>query len=298
MTRQNTNLGIALMIVTTMIFALQDGITRHLTMRYPVQMVVMLRFWFIAAFVIWVSARKPGGLRAAIRTTQAPLHMLRGVLVVFQICLTGAAFARIGLIESHALLASYPLMVAALSGPMLGEKVGWRRWSAILVGFAGVVIMLRPSTAVLSFWSVLPLFAALLFAIYALLTRYVSRKDSAEVSFFWMGTVGAVGISVVGLPVWTAMTGPDWGWMLLLAMLSCAGHFCLIRAYALAEISVVQPFAYLQLVFVALLGLFLYDETLRPAVIAGSALVVAAGLFTLWRQWVRSRADTAAQNAP
>ena len=289
MTEQNTRRGIWMMVLTTLIFSAQDGVTRHLTVQYPVQMVVMLRFWFFALFVIWFLSRQPGGLRAAVRTRQAPLHIARGLILVGQICMTGLAFAHNGLIETHSLLTSYPLMVAALSGPILGEKVGWRRWTAILLGFSGILVMLRPGMSVFSIWSVLPLMAALIFAIYSLLTRYAARQDSAQVSFFWTGVVGAVGMSFFGLPVWTTMAPMDWGWMLVLCCTSCAGHYCLIRAYDLAEASAVQPFAYLQLVFIGLLGIFLFHETLRVSVIFGSAIVIAAGLFTLWRQRVTGR---------
>ena len=123
MTEQNTRRGIWMMVLTTLIFSAQDGVTRHLTVQYPVQMVVMLRFWFFALFVIWFLSRQPGGLRAAVRTRQAPLHIARGLILVGQICMTGLAFAHNGLIETHSLLTSYPLMVAALSGPILGEKL-------------------------------------------------------------------------------------------------------------------------------------------------------------------------------
>lgn len=276
-------------MAAVVIFSAQDGITRHLTVLYPVQMVVMLRFWFFALFVIWLSARRPGGLRAAVRTHQIPLHIIRGLLLVFQISIVGLAFAHNGLIETHALLTSHPLMVAALSGPVLGEKVGWRRWTAILMGFAGILVMLRPDTSILSFWSILPLFAAFLFALYALLTRFAARKDSAQVSFFWTGIVGAVGMTFLGLPVWINMAGWDWFWMLLLCCTSCAGHYFLIHAYDLAEASAIQPFAYLQLVFIALLGIFVFHEALRVSVLFGSAIVIAAGLFTLWRQRVTGR---------
>lgn len=289
MTEQNTKRGIRMMLAAVVVFSVQDGITRHLTVLYPVQMVVMLRFWFFALFVVWLSARQPGGLRAAVRTRQIPLHILRGLLLVFQISIVGLAFAHNGLIETHSLLTSYPLMVAALSGPLLGEKVGWRRWTAIILGFAGILVMLRPGLSILSIWSMLPLIAALMFAVYSLLTRYAARKDSAQVSFFWTGIVGAVGMTFFGLPVWTNMAGADWGWMLLLCCTSCAGHYFLIRAYDLAEASAIQPFAYLQLVFIALLGIFLFHETLRISVVFGSAIVIAAGLFTLWRQRVTGR---------
>lgn len=283
-----TNRGILLMVLTTVIFALQDGITRHLTSLYPVQLVVMFRFWFIAGFVLVLAWRK-GQLARMIATPQKGLHLARGLILVAQISMTGLAFARIGLIESHALLTSYPLWVAALSGPVLGEKVGWRRWSAIGVGFAGVLVMLRPGVSILSFWSVMPLFAALLFALYALLTRKAAARDTPDVSFFWTGIVGALAMSLIGLPVWQPFSAPDYALMGLLCLTSAAGHWCMIRAYDLAEAAAVQPFAYLQLVWIAALGVLFYGETLRGAVVAGSVLVVAAGLFTLWRQRVTGR---------
>ncbi len=276
-------------MASVVIFSAQDGITRHLATLYPVLMVVMLRFWFFALFVIWVSARQPGTLRAATHTQQLPLHILRGLLLVGQICIVGLAFAHNGLIETHALLTSYPLMVAALSGPVLGEKVGWRRWTAIILGFAGILVMLRPDVSILSVWAMLPLVAALIFSFYVLLTRYAARKDSAQVSFFWTGVVGAVGMTFFGVPVWTTMAAQDWGWMLLLCCTSCAGHYLLIRAYDLAEASAIQPFAYLQLVIIASIGILVFHETLRVNVIVGSAIVISASLFTLWRQKVTGR---------
>ncbi len=288
MTEQNTKRGIWMMVLTTLIFALQDGLTRHLTTQYPVQMVVMFRFWFIAGLVLIRHGRKRE-LGRMFGTRQKPLHIVRGLLLVTQISMTGLAFAKLGLIESHALLTAYPLWVAALSGPILHERVGWRRWLAIGVGFAGILVMLRPGVSVLSFWSVMPLAASVMFALYGLLTRKVARQDGAEISFFWTGIVGAVAMSVLGLPVWQNFAPLDWGFMALLCVMSAAGHWCMIRAYDLAEAADVQPFAYLQLVWIAALGLLFYGETLRPAVILGSTIVVAAGLFTLWRQRVTGR---------
>ncbi|WP_354001939.1 DMT family transporter [Stagnihabitans tardus] len=280
--------GILYMVATTLIFSAQDGITRHMATHYPVQMVVMLRFWFIAVLMGSIAWRQ-GRLGPMLATRQIPLHIARGVLLVTQISMSGLAFAKIGLIESQALLTSYPLWVAALSGLVLGERVGWRRWSAIGVGFAGILVMLRPGVSVLSFWSVMPLAAALLFALYALLTRLAARQDSAEQSFLWTGIVGAVVMTFVGLPAWVPFSAQDWGLMGLLCLTSASGHWLMIRAYDAAEAAAVQPFAYLQLVWIAILGVAFYGETLRGAVIIGSSLVVAAGLFTLWRQRVTGR---------
>lgn len=290
-TAQNTRLGIWLMVATTLVFAAQDGVSRHLAGEYNVLMVVMIRYWFFAAFVIALAARAEGGLRAAVRTKYPRLQVFRGLLLITEICVMIAGFVVLGLVESHAVFASYPLLIAALSGPILGEKVGWRRWAAIGVGFLGVLVMLQPGSGVFSVWLLVPLASAFMFAVYGLLTRYVAQGDAASVSFFWTGVVGAAGMTVVGIWFWEPMTVPDWGWMLALCCSAVLGHWLLIRAYAVAEASAVQPFAYLQLVFASGIGIVVFDEDLRVNVAIGAALVVAAGLFTLWRQRVKARSS-------
>lgn len=284
MTEQNTRLGIMLMIATTIVFALQDGISRHLAGEYNVFMVIMIRYWFFAAFVMAVAARKAGGLRAAAKTRQPVLQAFRALLLVTEICVMVLAFTLLGLIESHAVFTCYPLLVAALSGPVLGEKVGWRRWTAIGVGFVGVLIILQPGFGVFRIEAIVPLIAALMFALYGLLTRYAARQDTTATSFFWTGTVGSLAMTAVGMWFWEPMTQGDWGWMGLLCITGALGHWLLIKCYEVAEASAVQPFAYLQLVFVSLLGITVFSETIRTNVAIGAGLIVAAGLFTLWRE--------------
>ncbi len=283
MSSSNTRLGILLMVATTFVFAMQDGISRHLASEYNVLMVVMIRYWFFAAFVMTITARQAGGLRAAARTDQPVLQVFRGVLLAVEICVMVLAFTILGLVESHAIFACYPLLVAALSGPILGEKVGWRRVLAIGVGFIGVLIILQPGLRVFEPAALIALTSAFLFALYGLLTRYAARKDSAATSFFWTGTAGAVVMTGVGIWFWEPMSGPDWAWMALLCVTGALGHYLLIKTYEVAEASAVQPFAYLQLVFASALGIAVFGETLAGNVVIGAGLVVAAGLFTLWR---------------
>jgi drug/metabolite transporter (DMT)-like permease len=290
MSEQNNRLGAWLMIATSFVFAMQDGISRHLAENYNVYMVVMIRFWFFAAFVMVLAARNPGGIRAAAYSRFPIRQITRGILLAAEVCVMVTAFTLLGLVESHAVFTCYPLLVAALSGPVLGEKVGWRRWAAIGVGFIGVLIILEPGVQVFSPAAVIPLIAAAMFALYGLLTRYVAQGDSASVSFFWTGIVGAAAMTPVGLFHWQAMSPGDWGWMAVLCCTAATGHWLMIRSLEVAEASAVQPFAYFQLVFVAVLGLTLFDERLRPNVALGAGIVVAAGLFTLWRQRVRAKA--------
>ncbi len=283
MNQNNPRLGILLMIATTFIFALQDGLSRYLAGEYNTIMIIMLRYWFFAAFVITLSTMRKGGIRRVARTQQPMLQILRGVLLVGEICVAVVAFVKLGLVESHAILTSYPLLVAALSGPILGERVGWRRWVAIGIGFIGVLVILRPGIAVFSPVAFIPLVASLMFAVYGLLTRYVARKDSAETSFFWTGIAGAVAITIIGPFFWQPIIGTDWWIMGILCITSTGGHYLLIKAYAIAEASTVQPFAYFQLVFAAIIGLTIFREHLDPWIALGAGIVVSSGLFTLWR---------------
>ncbi len=288
MTETNNRLGIWLMVATTFVFAMQDGLSQHLASEYNVLMVVMIRYWFFAAFVMFVASRRAGGLRAAAATTQPWLQGFRGLLLASEICVMVLAFTYLGLVESHAIFACYPLLIAALSGPILGEQVGWRRWTAIGVGFIGILIILRPGFGVFSPLAIIPAVSALMFALYGLLTRYAARKDSAATSFFWTGTVGAVFMTLIGIWFWEPMVPIDWAMMALLCVTGATGHYLLIKCYDVAEASAVQPFAYLQLPFAASLGIMVFGEAIRPNVVFGASLIVGAGLFTLWRQRQKS----------
>ena len=282
--QSKTRLGIWLMVATTFIFAVQDGISRYLASEYNVFLIVMVRYWFFAAFVTAIASRKSGGLRATARTEQPMLQIFRGLLLAAEICVMIYAFTLLGLIESHAIFTSYPLLIAALSGPILGEAVGWRRWGAIFIGFVGVLIILKPGFGVFAPGAIVPLVAALMFALYGLLTRYAARKDSAATSFFWTGISGAVVTTLIGLAYWEPMSAYDWMWMSMLCVTGATGHFLLIKTYEVAEASAVQPFAYLQLVFAALIGVTMFSETVEVNVAIGATVVVCAGLFTLWRE--------------
>ncbi|RLK00582.1 DMT family transporter [Ruegeria conchae] len=288
--KNNVNAGIALMIAATIVFALQDGISRHLAGTYNTYMVVMIRYWFFAAFVIAVAARSAGGLRTAAKTEQLGLQIFRGLLLAGEICVAVFSFTILGLIESQAVFICYPLLIAALSGPVLGEKVGWRRWAAIGVGCIGVLIILQPGAGVFNPWAVVPLISAFMFAVYGLLTRYAARRDSTATSFFWTGVAGAVAMTAVGVWFWEPMARTDWLWMGLLCITGALGHWLLIKCYEMAEASAVQPFAYFHLMWSAILGITIFHETLRPEVVLGAAIVIAAGLFTLWRERRKSRA--------
>ena len=281
MTDKDATKGIRLMITAVTVFAMQDGFSRHLAETYNTYMVIMIRYWFFVAFVVVLAMRQPQGFRAAIRTRHPWLHLLRASLLITEVCAIVQGYTLIGLINSHAIFAVCPLLVAGLAVPLLGERISWQRWAAIGAGLAGVLIILQPGSGVFSLASLLPFAAALMFAIYSLLTRLATRDEPAFVALFWVGIIGAVLVTAIGLPNWQPMVGADWLWMTVYALLALLGNWLLIRCYEVAEASSVQPFAYLQIVLVSLVGIVVYGEVLRPPVLIGGAIVVAAGLFAL-----------------
>lgn len=274
--------GVLLLILSTLIFALQDGVSRYLGAQYSLVTIIGIRFLAFGAFVAALASARPGGLRAVARSKAPWLQMARVALLMMQIWLTIAGFVHLGLIPAHAIFAINPLLIAALAWPVLGEKLGWRRAAAIFTGMIGMLTILRPGFAVFDPAAIYPLAGALLFALYALLTRRVARHDSAATTFFFTG-VGGAALSVIALPFsWTPITDPiDLLLLALLCGLSMLGHALHIKAYALAEASLLQPFSYFQLLFILALGLTLFRETPDVWTLAGAALIVASGLYTL-----------------
>lgn len=284
MTKQNERLGILLMIITTIVFASQDGLSKYLATEYNVYMVVMIRYWFFAAFVISMSSRRTGGIKRVAKTKSPILQIFRSVILVAEMCITILAFTLLGLAETHAIFASYPLIIAMLSGPILGEYVGWRRWLAISVGFIGILIILNPGNGIFSPYALVPLAGAILFALYGLLTRYVGQYDNSSTSFFWTGVVGSIAMTIIGLNYWDPVSKSDWSIMLLLSASGVVGHYLLIKCYEVAEASAVQPFAYLQLIWASMIGIIIFGEQITTNVLIGACIIVGAGLFTLWRE--------------
>lgn len=288
---KNSQLGIILMVLTTMVFAVQDGLSLHLSSTYNVYMVVMVRYWFFAGFVMTISAKHTGSILNAATTKQPFLQGFRGVLLAAEICVMVTAFTFLGLVESLAVFSAYTLIVAGLSGLILGETVGWRRWTAIIIGLFGVLVILKPGFGVFSTYALIPLIAASMFALYSILTRYAARQDSTATSFFWTGIMGCIVMTVVGSFYFENMILSDWMLMGCLCCTGVTGHWLLIRCYEVAEVSSVQPFTYLQMVFGAAIGVLVFEEVITLNIAIGAMIVTAAGLFTLWRAHISTSED-------
>ena len=277
--------GIHFVLLAVTFFALQDGISKHLAESYPVVFFVMIRYWFFAAFVLALASRSPGGIPGATRTRMPVIQVLRGVLLVAQILVIVTSFDIVGLAATHSIFALHPLLATLLAIPVLGEAVGWRRLAAVGVGFAGVLVIMRPGTGVFDPDALIALLAAVMFAVYGVLTRLASRADgSGDAAFFYTGVAGAAAVTLVGPFYWTPMAWADIAWLGLLCFTGMSGHYCLIRALDATEAVRIQPFIYLQMVFAVIIGAVVFGEEIDPWGVAGLALIIGAGLYAIWRE--------------
>jgi drug/metabolite transporter (DMT)-like permease len=278
---RNPVLGIWLMVAAVAAFAAQDAFAKHLAGAYTTQMIIMIRYWVFAGLVLILALRQPVGFRAGIRSTRMTAHVVRSALLVGEICLIVWGYTQIGLINSLAVFSVCPLLIVALSGPILGEAISWQRWAAVAAGMVGVLVILRPGMGVFSWAAILPLAAAFLFALYSVLTRLTTRDEPTFPAFFWPGVIGAVLMTGIGLPHLTPMLPPDMGLLAVYCGLSILSHWLLLKCYEQVEASRVQPYSYLQLVFVTIIGMAIYGEVLELPVATGGLIVVGAGLYAL-----------------
>lgn len=276
--------GILLAISAVFIFAVQDGFSRLLAGNYNTLMVVMVRYWVFGAFVMVLALRRPEGIRVAVRSTRLWADVLRALLLVAEVCIIVQGYTLIGLINSHAVFAVCPLLVVAMSGPILGERISWQRWVAVGIGCLGVLVILRPGASVFSWAALLPLISAVMFALYSVLTRLTTRDQPSFAAFFWPPIIGAVIMTAIALPYWQSVTARDGLFLLIYGLLSVLSNWLLQKTYETVEASTVQPFAYLQIVFVTGIGLTFFGEELHLQVVFGVVIVVLAGLYALLHQ--------------
>lgn len=287
--QNNVLLGIGLMVVTTFMFSTMDGVSRYLAENNNVFTIVTMRYWFVAIVLAISCLLVKDSFKKLLYTKQPFTQFSRGLILSLNNCLVVYTFTLLGLVETHAIIACYPLIVAGLSVPFLGEKFGWRRWTAIFVGFLGVIIILRPTTNVISEGAIYALIGAIMFAVYLILTRYVSRLDTAITSFFWTGIGGSVTMTIISFFIWEDILREDLLWLLIMCLLSASSHFMMVKTLQVAEASVIQPFSYLQLVFGSIIGVTIFSESIDLMIVFGAIIVIGAGLFTAWREYVKKQ---------
>ena len=285
----NVKNGILLITLATLFFATMDGVSRYLAETYNVFVINMIRSWVLAILVISISLRKKNGLKKAITTKQPYIQFIRGILLILAILIGVYSFTTLGLVQTHSILSSFPLIVVAFSGPILKEKIGIQRWMAVLFGFIGVLIILNPADFIISFDALLPVAGAFVLGFYTILTRKVSETDTSETSFFWVAMVGCAVMSIIGPFFWEPIFFKDWTLMALLCILSTAGHFLLIKAYENAEASVLQPFTYFQLFFASIIGIYIFNDKVTLSIFLGGSIVVASGIFAAWRNYIKTK---------
>jgi drug/metabolite transporter (DMT)-like permease len=291
--RRQRLIGIALMCGAVATFACLDTTGKYLNHHMDTLQVVWARYTgaFVLALLIWNPFSHPGML-----VTRRPfLQVGRSALLLLSTALNFFALRYLQLDEALSILFATPFIVAALSGPMLGEWVGWRRWTAICVGFFGVLLVARPGFGGIHPAALLSVGGAVCYALYAIATRVLSRTDSSETTLFYSNLVGAIAMLPVVFFVWST---PDSMFivalMVLIGAFGSIGHFMLIAGHRLAPASVLAPFIYTQLVWTTTLGFLVFGDVPHRWTIVGGLIVVSSGLYLLHRERVVGKAVTAA----
>jgi drug/metabolite transporter (DMT)-like permease len=236
----------------------------------------------LVLFVLIYSIKK-GGIKQVSSSKKLLIQIIRGILLISCVCIGVYSFTVLGLVVAHTIIAIYPLLVLPLSYYFLNEKIGWRRWSAVFIGFFGIMIILNPISMSFDFNMLWPLLLACLLAIYSILTRNISAYDNSETSFFWVAIVGGVIMTIIGPFFFELLVLKDIPWFLFLCILSTCGHFLFIKALETAQASILQPFIYLQLFFASIIGILIFNDLLTLNLIFGGILIIGSGIFVLIR---------------
>jgi drug/metabolite transporter (DMT)-like permease len=281
--------GIGFLTLTTLLVATQDVLSKELTVSLPVSQILAIRFAAMAVFVIWYYGRREP-VRNHLRSGSTPRQIVRCVVACVEIALFTFALRYLGLAEIHALFACFPLIVTALSPMLLSETVGWRRWTAVSVGFAGTLIVLQPGSGVFDVAALLGLGCALLYALYNIMTRQVSSNDSVATSMVYLALTGLVGSVLVAAFQWQPVSGREWLYLAAICVATIGSNIFLIKALALCPAVILQPFNYLILVWAVAFAYLLYGERLTLVQLAGVLLVVGSGLYVGWREYRLTKA--------
>jgi drug/metabolite transporter (DMT)-like permease len=280
--------GIALMCGTTVCFALVDASAKLLSRHMDVLEVVWARY--ASAFLLTLLVSNPLTRPGLLRTARPGLQATRGMLLLGSTAFNFLSVRYLRLDQALAIMFSTPFLVAILSGPVLGEWVGPRRWAAIAVGFLGVLAVTRPGFGAIHPAALLSLSAAACYALYLVATPVLARTDSSDTTLFYSNLVGALAMTPILPFVWTAPHDPVHVFLMVaIGVLGSLGHYLIIRAYKLAPAFVLSPFIYTQLLWATTLGFLVFADVPDRWTLAGASIVVASGLYLLHRERVRGR---------
>ena len=276
--------AIVLMLIGAAVLTINDAILKWLTGSYHVGQIMFCRGIFISlplSILIW----RAGGMKS-LRPVNPKGHAMRAILVIIGTFLFVSGLAHLPLAEAIAIAFAGPLFITAFAHPLLGESVGWRRYSAVFTGFIGILIIMRPGGSIIQ-WAVLfPLAASLTGAFRDLLTRRLSIEESSVAILFYT-TLGVIIASLITIGfVWTPVPLADWGWFALSGLLIGCAHFLMIETFRYGEASLVAPFKYSGVIWAGLLGYIIWGDLPDVATIIGVSIVTLSGLYILRRERV------------
>jgi len=284
--QDNVGRGIFFALVAILIFSSQDAMSKFLVQSVSPFQMTMMRFWAFGAFSLFLALRK-GSLTAALRTRQPVWQVLRGLLLITDIWMYVLSLRTVPLAAVQSITLVYPLLVTLFAIPLLGEKVGVFRLIAVTVGFLGALIIVRPGGVPLDGGVFYAIGSGACYALYIVLTRKVSATDSATTSVVYVGAVGLLVSSAVGVFFWQPL---DLTTTLLIGYIMVTGvvaHGMMILALTLAPASTLQPFNYTSLPWSIALAYLIFHEVIDPISLLGAGVIVAAGLVVMARERVK-----------
>lgn len=283
----NRLIGIGLMSVTFVFFALLDCGAKWLVQALPVFQVVWLRFLFHALLSTAMLAPKMG--TGILRTRRPKLQFVRAMFMPIMTGLNFWALQYLQLAETGAIQFSVPIIIALIAAPLLGERMDKARWAAIGIGFVGVLIIVRPGTEGFHPALLLSIINAVLYALFNLMTRQLAAHDSPETTQFYSSVGATLVITPFALAVWaTPASSLQWTILVLIGLSGGLGHYLLALAHRYAPASVLAPFLYQQIIWMVLLGYLVFGDVPDAAVAVGAVIVISSGGYLLWRERKRA----------
>lgn len=279
----NVGLGIALTLFAVLIFALQDAAAKLLVQDYSPFQIAMMRFWAFAAFSLVLVARQ-GPLKQAFRSRYPLLQIVRAALLVIDIWFFAAALVSVPLAELQAIVLIYPLLATLFAIPILGERVGVFRFAAVATGFLGALVIIRPGGLPLDWGVIYGALSAAAYALYMALTRKVSASDSTTTSMVYVGAVGLVMTTGVGIFFWQPMDPSSLLIVGFVMATTVGAHGTMMVALSRAPASALQPFNYTSLPLGIILSYLVFDHVMDPIALVGGAIIVGAGLVVMARE--------------
>ncbi|MFA6040665.1 MAG: DMT family transporter [Methylophilus sp.] len=271
--------GVFFIIGAVFLFAGSDALSKYLTQFYPVVLVLWVRY--VVHVLLMLIALRPKSMRSLFVTANPKLQLIRGLCMVSTNLLFISALRFMPLAEGTSIVYLTPLIVTVLSGPLLGERVGRLQWLAVLIGFAGVLLIVRPGGALFHPVALLALAAAFSFSLYQLVTRKLNRTDNANVSNFISGIVSVAVTSLLLPLVWEIPTLHYAGLMVALGVSALVSHLFMTHAYHHAKPSTLAPFTYLQLPFAGLIGYILFNHIPEMLAFVGMLVIAVGGLLVI-----------------